>query len=51
MNAMPIGICIISNEIKPKFMNNTLINMIKKNCIEQSDNNLETIYSLFMNHL
>ncbi|CAK88828.1 unnamed protein product (macronuclear) [Paramecium tetraurelia] len=51
MNAMPIGICIISNEIKPKFMNNTLINMIKKNFIEQGDNSLEQIYSLFMNQL
>ena len=34
MNAMPIGICIINNEINPQFMNNTLINMIKKNFID-----------------
>ncbi|CAD8107414.1 unnamed protein product [Paramecium sonneborni] len=52
MNAMPtIGICIISNEIKQKFMNKTLINMIKKNCMDQSDQNLQTIHLLFMNHL
>ncbi|CAD8050450.1 unnamed protein product [Paramecium sonneborni] len=51
MNAMPIGICIINNQIKPKFMNNTLVNMIKKNFIEEQEDNLENIYELFMKTL
>ncbi|CAD8133708.1 unnamed protein product [Paramecium octaurelia] len=51
MNAMPIGICIIGNQIKPKFMNNALTNLIKKNCIDDKGQSLEEIYELFMKTL
>lgn len=32
-------------------MNNTLVNLIKKNCIEDKNESLEAIYELFMKTL
>lgn len=49
MNAMPVGICIINNELNPKFMNKSLLNLINKTFFQAAEGNFDILSHIFMN--